>query len=85
MTSGGYHTIHEKAGFYYRWSLLEEILRRQKLEDTDAAKDTQLLYDVLDNELQSATLLAARQDTHVGVEQIVTVLRATGKAAGAKI
>lgn len=38
--------------FYYSWSLLEETRRRQKLEVADAAKYTQLLYDVLDNELQ---------------------------------
>lgn len=37
------------------------------------------------NVVENATLLAARQDTRVGVEQIWTVLRATGKAAGAEI
>lgn len=34
------------------------------------------------NAVKSATLLAAQQDAHVGVEQIRTVLRAIGQAVG---
>ncbi|KLU91978.1 hypothetical protein MAPG_10925 [Magnaporthiopsis poae ATCC 64411] len=38
--------------FYYRWKALEGILERQKSEDPTAAAFTQLLYDVIDNELR---------------------------------
>lgn len=38
--------------FYFRWQRFEEVLQRQKEEDPDAAEFTQLLYDVLYEELR---------------------------------
>lgn len=49
--------------FYYRWTRLESILQRQKVEDTEAAKYTQLLRDVLHAELR---------DTMAEIEDLVS-------------
>lgn len=38
--------------FFYRWALFEKIFQRQKLEDPESARYTQLLYDVLQSELR---------------------------------
>ncbi|KAE8381525.1 P-loop containing nucleoside triphosphate hydrolase protein [Aspergillus bertholletiae] len=38
--------------FYYRWERFSQTLERQKREDPDAAAYTQLLYDVLNDELK---------------------------------
>ncbi|KAK1486018.1 hypothetical protein CCUS01_15214 [Colletotrichum cuscutae] len=38
--------------FYYRWSTFREILERQRISDPDAAKYTQLLYDILEKDLR---------------------------------
>lgn len=38
--------------FYHRWALFEEAFQRQKLEDPESVSYTQLLYDVLDDDLR---------------------------------